>query len=114
MSDPQPLADSVPASPDGQPESGGARSKTRPFEQQIGNQTFTVYPSRPEDWSMENDPWREITLLSPGLHRCVTWVGRVAYAIEVGSNAVVLPLQMALTISREIAADEQAKRSAKA
>jgi len=114
MIDPQPLADSVPASPDGQPESGGPGSGPSPFERKIGNQTLTVYPSRPDDWSMENDPWREITLLSPGLHRCVTWVGRVAFAIEVGTDAVVMPLQMALTISREIAADEGAKRSAKA
>lgn len=76
----------------------------------IGDASFNVYEECPEDWSMENDYIHDVHKLGEHVYRITWWTGRVLFAVEFFGKTLALPLQSALTISRLIASDEQARR----
>ncbi|ONN67812.1 hypothetical protein BTM36_04575 [Herbaspirillum sp. VT-16-41] len=79
----------------------------------IGDYKFDIYPDhQPDDWSMENDCWRNVEQLDDHTHRLVSWMGRVGYVVEYGGKAILLPQEWAMGVSRAIAADEAARRHA--
>lgn len=78
----------------------------------IGQLSFELHEkSPPPDFSPETDALKEAQKLNDNLHRLVWWSGRVSYVIGSGRDAVTLSLGAAIAVSREIAADDAARRT---
>ncbi|MGA3983453.1 hypothetical protein ACI2TD_18065 [Ralstonia nicotianae] len=78
----------------------------------IGQLSFELHESEPQQCLSPNtEALRTAEKIGDNLHRLVWWSGRVSYVIEFGGQAVPLSVGRALTVSRLIAADEQARRA---
>jgi hypothetical protein len=73
----------------------------------IGNLEIAIHEKCPDDWSMENDSFREIKEIERGLYRAETWMGRVAYIIlDLNDRATMISRGHAELIANAILANK--------